>query len=104
MLRNGYGITAARAWCIAAVQSGQGGPEEIFPLRGIISKHGEGSHGGSALAEKRISWIWHSEGRWHAQVVVRTPSGPRVVRTTKPTLEEARRWYAEQRAKGEERS
>ena len=27
------------------------------------------------------------------------PSGPRVVRTTKPTLEEAQRWYAEQRAK-----
>ncbi len=72
--------------------------------RGIISEHNKGSHGGSALAEKHISWIWHSEGRWHAQVVVRTPSGPRVVRTTKPTLEEARRWYAEQRAKGEERS
>ena len=56
--------------------------------------------GGSALAEKHISWIWHSEGRWLPQVVVRTPSGPRVVRTTKPTLEEARRWYAEQQAKG----
>ena len=54
---------------------------------------------GSELAKKHMSWIWHSGGRWHVQVVVKTPSGPRVVRTTKPTLEEAQRWYAEQRVK-----
>ena len=49
--------------------------------------------------EERISWIWHRGGRWHAQVVLKTPSGPKLVHTTKPTLEEINRWYSEQRAK-----
>jgi hypothetical protein len=55
--------------------------------------------GGAEMDEERISWCKHSRGRWRVQLTVKTPSGPRVLRTTKPTLEEAYRWVSEQRAK-----